>query len=180
MRRTDFRPISFLPTFYPLSVCQSPLTLFDTMYLNTFKTVPYLLTFPQTFWIAQSSSTTAALLYCPSMSHYFFAFLFEHVLDFSRNKTSALSLRWKRWIANQSDFSGPCSERSNTPFFIFIFYSFFFSYLRSNVRRFKKASFPLSFQNFHGDCGHGRHGRIPIYRPKPYHQDSIALKSLRF
>ena len=165
-------------------MCQSPLTLFDTMYLNTFKTVPYLLTFPQTFWIAQSSSTTAALLYCPSMSHYFFAFLFEHVLDFSMKKfqyypgrayceNETLDCKSKRFFRT-------LFREKQYPILHFYFLFIFFSYLRSNVRRFKKASFPLSFQNFHGDCGHGRHGRIPIYRPKPYHQDSIALKSLRF
>ena len=184
LRRTDFRTISFLPTFYPLSVCHSPLTLFDTMYLNTFNTVPYLLTYVSTDSLKcpiiinciAILPVNVSLLFCISLWTSSRLFMKKE-----RNQYYPLPrLRWKRWIANQSDFLGPCSERSNTPVFIFIFYSFFFSNLWSNVRRFKKASFPLSFQNFHGDCGHGRHGRIPIYRPKPYHQDSIALKSKWF
>ena len=59
--------------------------------------------------------------------------------------------------------------------------SFFCSLLQLNIVSRKKMStifFLYFFQNLHGDCSHGRHGRIPIHRPKSYHQDSTSLEKL--
>ena len=57
--------------------------------------------------------------------------------------------------------------------------SFFCSLLQLKIFSRKKMStifFLYFFQNLHGDCSHGRHGRIPIHRPKSYHQDSTSLE----
>ena len=40
----------------------------------------------------------------------------------------------------------------------------------------KEDLFPtFLLQNFHGDGRHGWNGRVPIYRPQPYHKDSTPL-----
>ena len=183
---TDFRPHFISTTFLPTKcVLATPYHFWHDVFKH-FQTrlfIPYLRF--HRFFEMPIHHQLLLHYYCPSMSHYFYGIsLWTSCWHFEKQMYYP-PLRGKYCI----DLFGlqikviiqDIVQRETTSLSSFLFSThFFFSNLRGFLRRSKKAPFSFSFQNFHGDCGHGRHGRIPIYRPKPYHQDSIALKSKWF
>ena len=93
---------------------------------------------------------------------------------FLRNFKCANSYNDKRISYSNQQYTYTKRASINNPFFIFLLIA---SILKSFHEKIYQPKFFLYFfQNLHGDCSHGRHGRIPIHRPKSYHQDSTSLE----